>query len=284
MRNYDEWILKFKPSISGYDFYVDFDKVYNNIEKIKVELNILNSLIGSKDIEREFREIVQKYPETLKCIPILIAKREKSIFCSDKNGGFEFDFYNMNYSIDDYVNFMEKTGLFNLIQNNIIGNLYDYVLGVEVGLDSNSRKNRGGLLMEHLVESYIKDAGFIENINYFKQLQITQLEQKIGKKLESLYHLKNTIKKFDFVLLTSKNIYLCECNFYSSSGSKLNETSRSYKSLANDINKVRGLKFVWFTDGIGWLNNKNILKETFDILEDIYSIDDLENGILKKLK
>lgn len=62
----------------------------------------------------------------------------------------------MNYSIEQYKVFMRKTGLFNLIENHIVNNLIDYALGVETGLDSNGRKNRGGHLMENLVEDFIK--------------------------------------------------------------------------------------------------------------------------------
>ena len=47
---------------------------------------------------------------------------------------------------------MRKTGIFDLISKHIINNLVDYATGVEVGLDSNGRKNRGGHLMEDLVE------------------------------------------------------------------------------------------------------------------------------------
>ena len=51
-RNFDEWLSKFRLSISGYDYYVNFDKVVENVERMKIELNILNSLIGSNDIEQ----------------------------------------------------------------------------------------------------------------------------------------------------------------------------------------------------------------------------------------
>lgn len=47
-RNFNEWLSKFRLSISGYDYYVDFNKVVDNVEKVKVELHILNSLIGSQ--------------------------------------------------------------------------------------------------------------------------------------------------------------------------------------------------------------------------------------------
>ena len=44
--------------------------------------------------------------------------------------------------------------------------------------------------------------------------------------------------------------------------------------------KIDGFSFVWFTDGCGWKNAKNNLRETFEVLDDVYSIKDLENGII----
>ena len=82
-RNFDEWLSKFRPSISSYDYYIDFEKVVRNVEKIKIELNILNSLIGSKNIEDDFEKIVVKYPETLKCVPLLLAVRGYEIHAQD---------------------------------------------------------------------------------------------------------------------------------------------------------------------------------------------------------
>lgn len=152
-RNFDEWLKTFKTSICDYAFYVNFKKVYGNVNKIKVELNILNSLIGSKDIERDFEKLVADYPKVLKCIPVLLAVRSKEIFVKDDDGEYLFDFYEQNHTTREYIMFMQKTGLFDLIANHVINNLVDYVTGVEVGLDSNGRKNRGGHLMEKLVEN-----------------------------------------------------------------------------------------------------------------------------------
>ena len=64
-RNFNDWLSNFKTSISDYTYYVDFEKIYGNVDKVKVELNILNSLIGSKNIEKEFQNILIKYPETI---------------------------------------------------------------------------------------------------------------------------------------------------------------------------------------------------------------------------
>ena len=178
MRNFDEWLSKFRPSISGYNYYIDFDKVIKNVEEIKVELNILNSLIGSKDIETDFEKIVTKYPETLTCIPLLLAVRGKEIYAQDEDGAFLYNFKQMNYSLEQYKIFMRKTGLFNLISNHIVNNLVDYAMGVETGLDSNGRKNRGGHQMEDLVEKYIVSAGFVKNETYFKEMYIGDIEEK----------------------------------------------------------------------------------------------------------
>lgn len=144
-RNFSEWLLTFTDSIADYNYYIDFETIYKNAEKYKVELNILNSLIGSNNIESEFENIVKKYPETLKCIPILLAVRQSEILVlDDESNKFEYNFKKMNYDVSQYSIFMKETGLFDLLQNHLVNNLYDYVLGVECGLNSNARKNRGG--------------------------------------------------------------------------------------------------------------------------------------------
>ena len=145
-RDFINWLSSFRDSIATYSYYVDFGKVYSNVESIKIELNILNSLIGSKNIKSEFELILQKYPETLKCIPILLAIRNSEIAVSDETGTVQFDFSIQTKAISDYTVFMEKSGLFDLLKNHLISNLLDYVTGVETGLDSNGRKNRGGHL------------------------------------------------------------------------------------------------------------------------------------------
>ena len=194
------WLKNFKNSIATYDYYIDFEKVIKNINNIKIELNILNSLIGSKNIEEDFVNIIKKYPETLKCIPILLAVRDTEIYAQDEEGSFLYNFKTQNYSVEQYKIFMRKTGLFNLIQNHIINNLVDYVLGVETGLDSNGRKNRGGHLMEDLVEKYIVKAGFVKGVNYLKEMKISEIEEKFKIDLSHISNKGKTVKRFDFVV------------------------------------------------------------------------------------
>lgn len=281
-KDFNKWLSTFRDSIANYSYYVDFKTVYRNAEILKIELNMLNSLIGSSNIESDFKNLIIKYPSVLKCIPVLLAKREMNIFCVDEDGTYNFDFKNRNYSIDEYIMFMRKTGLFDLMKKHIIGNIYDYVIGVEVGLNSNGRKNRGGHLMEDLVESFINKAGFIKDKTYFKEMYLSELEKMTGLDLSTLSNSGSTAKRFDFVIISDKCVYACECNFYASGGSKLNETARSYKSLALESKGIEGFKFVWFTDGVGWVSARNNLKETFDVLDDIYCIQDLEENVLNK--
>lgn len=282
-RDFDAWLEKFRASISDYNYYIDFEKVVRNVESIKVELNILNSLIGSKSIEEDFEKIIEKYPETLSCIPLLLAVRGNEIYAQDDEGAFLYDFSNMNYSAEQYKIFMRKTGLFDMIANHIVNNLVDYALGVETGLDSNGRKNRGGHQMENLVEGFIKKAGFVKNETYFKEMYIHQITQKWGIDLSAISNQGKTEKRFDFVVKTPDMIYGIETNFYSGGGSKLNETARSYKTLALETDTIDGFTFAWFTDGKGWTSARHNLEETFDVMEHIYSIDDMENGVITEL-
>ena len=283
MRNFIEWLSRFKSSISDFAYYVDFAKVHRNIDTIKVELNILNSLIGSINIETDFVALVARYPETLKCVPLLLAVRGSEIYAIDGDGEFLYSFRNMNYSPEQYKLFMRKTGLFDLMEKHILSNLVDYATGVETGLDSNGRKNRGGHLMENLVESHIRKAGLVSGDTYFKEMTIGAIETKWGIDLSLLSNQGKAVKRFDFVVKTPNMIFGIETNFYTGGGSKLNETARSYKTIALESRQISGFEFVWFTDGQGWKSARNNLEETFDVLEHIYSIADLDDGIMERL-
>ena len=275
-RQFTEWLKTFRESINGYTYYTDFSKVYENAEQLKIEINILNSLIGSQTIEADFENILNKYPQCLKAIPILLAVRESEIYCQDDKGAVNYSFKNKTQTIEQYKYFMRKTGLFGLLQNHIISNLYDYVTGVEVGLDSNGRKNRGGHQMENLVESYLKKAG----VEYYKEMYLTDIERRWHIDLSSISGNGTSTKRWDFVAKTSNCIYVIETNFYKSEGSKLNETSRSYKMIAEEAKAISGFKFIWITDGGGWSSARRNLEETFNVLDTLYNIADMENGLL----
>lgn len=282
-RNFSTWLSGFRDSIADYGYYIDFEKVHRNVDSIKIELNILNSLIGSNNIEADFENLINKYPETLKCIPLLLAVRSNEIYAIDGDGDYTYNFKNPNLSVEQYEVFMRKTGLFDLIENHIVNNLVDYATGVETGLDSNGRKNRGGHLMETLVESFIQKAGFVKDEQYFKEMYIHQITDKWDIDLSAISNQGKTEKRFDFVVKTPNMIYGIETNFYGSGGSKLNETARSYKTLALETDTIDGFTFVWFTDGKGWTSARHNLEETFDVMEHIYNINDMESGIITEV-
>ena len=277
-RTFSKWFATFRTSINGYGYYTDFKQAYQNAEHLKIEINILNSLIGSKNIEADFRAILTKYPECLKAIPILLAVRKNEIHCHDeKFGNVTYRFDEKAQTVEQYTYFMRQTGLLDLLQDHIVSNLYDYVTGVEVGLDSNGRKNRGGHQMEALVEYYLKKAG----AKYCKEMDLTEIEHKYHIDLSAISSKGISTKRWDFVVKTPNCIYAMETNFYASGGSKLYETARSYKMLAEEAKYIKNFRFIWITDGGGWKHSRRNLEETFNVLEDLYNIADMENGIFE---
>lgn len=276
-RDFAQWLSTMRSSINGFSYYVDFKKVYENVDSVRVELNILNSLIGVENIREEFLKLLKDYPKTLKCVPILLACRQMEIYAQDEEGAMWYDFANEQACTpEQYADFMEKTGLFDLISKHIISNLRDYVTGVEVGLDSNGRKNRGGHQMEDLVESYLIRGGY----TYYKEMYLPEVEKKWNLNLGALSGEGTSTKRWDFVVDGGDTIYLIETNFYTSGGSKLNETARSYKLIAQEAKKIPGVEFVWITDGAGWKSARRNLEETFNELNLICNIKDLENDFL----
>ncbi len=280
-RDFKTWLGTFRESIADYAYYIDFRKVYRNVDEIKIELNILNALIGSDRIEEDFEKIVTSYPETLKCIPILLAVRSSEI-TAGLDGDFEiYNFTSFSGDIEEYKTFMRNTGLFDLLQHHLVHNLVDYVTGVETGLDSNGRKNRGGHLMENLVESFIMEAGFVKDKTYFKEMNAPDVERDFGVDLSMMSNNGKAPKRFDFVVKTENCVYLLETNFYNAGGSKLNETSGSYELITDELKDNKDVSFIWITDGAGWFVAKNRLEKVFDVLDNLYNINDLKNGILK---
>lgn len=279
MREFLTWLNTMRSSINGYEYYVDFPKIYKNVEKLKRELCLMNSLIGEENIEQEFMSLLTDYPKVLQCIPILLAVRQSKIYAQDERGACIYNFKKPNYSLEQYVYFMKQTGLFDLISKHIVNNLVDYALGIETGLDSNGRKNRGGHQMENLVERYIKETGK----EYYKEMYLTEIEEKWHVDLSAISAEGTSTKRWDFVVKTDKMICVIETNFYASGGSKLNETARSYKMIAEEARTIENVKFVWITDGGGWKSARRNLEETFNTMDTLYNITDMEQGILREL-
>lgn len=280
-RDFNDWIQNFRESIADFNYYVDYDKVMDELNDYTDELNLMNTLCGSDDIKKNWNVLLNKHPEVVKIIPLLVAIRKNKVYCTDKKGSISYNFKNKTMTNEEYTYFMEHIGLFKLLSK--ITNVKDYFAGVLVGLDSNARKNRGGHLMENLIEDYIIAAGYKENETYYKEMYLSDIESSFNLDLSKISSDGDTEKRFDYVIKTDNCVYGIECNFYSAGGSKLNETARSYKMIAEEAKDIEGFKFVWFTDGKGWDSAKNNLKETFKVLDDIYCLKELEKSGINEL-
>lgn len=248
--------------------YVDFPKVAANVEAVSIKLNQLNYLIGQEDMAAAVKRLWDENPKVFSVLDVLIAVRPKDRKKAiDVHGNIHLlsDYFD---SPEHVTEFIEETGLGNVFRNKQIKNLVDYVFGVEVGLDSNARKNRGGHIMEDLVAKIFT----LNGIPFRREVYYTEFPE-IVKALGA------DNKRFDFVIRTKETIYLIEANFYSSGGSKLNEVARSYSELAPKINAVPGFEFVWITDGIGWESARNKLEEAFVHIPKVYNLTNITEFI-----
>ena len=266
--DFSTFMSQLKDTNQTLDFFCDFDKIHNNVENIKLSLCMLNSLIGTADLRSAVETIWRRDKSAFNVMDILIAVRsegKKKVLNSLGKCVILDTLFN---SVDGVIEFLEDTGLAEVLQSQKITNLVDYVFGVETGLDSNARKNRSGHVMENVVAE-IFDNNDIDYRTEVYSSEWTEMTQALG----------DDEKRFDFVIETPQKIYLIEVNFYSGGGSKLNEVARAYSDIAPKINAVEGFEFVWITDGIGWNSAKNKLQEAFNIIPSIYNLTTIYNFI-----
>lgn len=259
-KQFEIFLSQLKETNATLDFFCDFDK-------ISIKLNQLNYLIGQNDMEAAIRNLWNENPKVFSVLDILIAVRtsdnKKAI---NKKGDVQLieNFFKTPEGVIEYI---KGTGLQSVFENKQIKNLVDYVFGVETGLDTNARKNRSGHIMEYSIAQLLTKEG----IPFRQEVYSSEFPQ--------LSVLGEDMKRFDFVINTSKKTYLIEVNFYSGGGSKLNEVARSYTELAPKINSVKGFEFVWITDGIGWLSAKNKLEEAFYTIPSIYNLTSISDFV-----
>ena len=250
------------------DYFVDFEKVKGNVRKIALKLNQLNYLVGKDNLEEAINDLYDENPKVFEVLDILIAVRNKNAKILDNTGKITL-LESYFISPKGVLEYIYETGLAEVFKNKEISNLVDYVFGIEVGLDTNARKNRGGDNMSKAV-SLLFDR---EGIYYKKEVNST-----LFLDIESL---GVDVKRFDFVIKTKKKTYLIETNFYNTGGSKLNEVARAYSEVAPKINQYENYEFVWITDGQGWFSAKNKLEEAYNIIPSIYNLTTLREFVEK---
>lgn len=285
---FDYLIQNLKPSIILWSYFVNWDKVFNNTKKIEITLNNLNYLIGKEDFDSEFKFLIKQNPEIAKVIPALVVRDGSNTnrfnilvdYQKKKLVYEEYDFSKKemtNKDIEKYLRFVKETGLKDLIISQKIKNLVDYMIGVEAGLDSNGRKNRGGHSMESIIEFFIKDVCESKKYSYIKEAT----SEKINKKWGYDVPVDKSSRRYDFVVNTGKELIIFETNFYGGSGSKLKSTAGEYRDL---FNVLKGqYKFIWITDGNGWKSTARPLRETFNHNDYVISLEMVENGILNEI-
>lgn len=280
--------LKLK-GITQWDYFVKWDKVHNNIKPYEVELNILNVLIGKENIEEELTNLILQYPKVVNVIPLLLAirfknKAEQKINILTDLKTFEYDHFDLSIKVpnkleaENIASFFVGCGLGDLVKDKKVKNLVDYATGVEVGLDSNGRKNRGGHQMEDAVEVYIKEVCNELNLSYLKEAN--------AKAIKNTWNIDITLDKssrrLDYVINKNGKLYFFEVNFYNGGGSKLKSTATEYVNMSQYWNN-QNIDFIWITDGAGWLSAALPLREYFDKAEYLLNLEMLKNGVLKKI-
>ena len=277
-KQFDEFMSQLRKTNQTLNyFFVDFNKVINNVNKVKINLNLLNSLLNCTDIKAMIKDIFSVYGskpfEVLEILIAIRADKKKGIWVVDKSPmDTPKELASMFKTPKGIYDFLETTRLLQLFQNKEITNLVDYVFGIEVGMDTNARKNRSGVIMEREVAGRFR----VEGISFKEQIKSKSFED-----LKSI--LGKDVKKFDFVIETKKKKYLLEVNFYNGGGSKPNETARAYTGIAPKINQVGNYEFVWITDGDGWNSAKPEIKQAYETIPSVYNLSNLCEFI-KKIK
>jgi len=291
MFNFETLKNTLQDSIFTWDYFTDFAKVKKNVKEIEKELNLLNYLIGKENIEEEFLSLIEEYPKVRKILPILIAIRDDKLSSTPIITDIDTLIpENKKYIFNDEINetikkelliFFKETGLKDFFENKAVKNLVDYCIGVEVGFDTNARKNRTGTLMENLVLNFLEDF-CTENKNFHYIEQATQ--KRIKEYFDYDIAIDKNSRRFDFALYdnSNKKLYLFEVNYYSGGGSKLKATAGEYQYLNNFL-KGQNLTFIWVTDGTGWFTALNPLEETFNHNDYVINLEMLKNGILKEI-
>lgn len=256
----------------------------SNIEPIEKELNLLNYLIGKEEIETEAYNLIKQYPQVIKAFPTLIAVRVKSIDILIDTKNFIYKKYSFtkgkltDEECKELAYFVVNSGIGEILKDKKVKNLVDYATGVEVGLDSNGRKNRGGTLMESLVEDFVSDT--------CQNLGIQYMAQATSKKIKEHWNIEVKVDKssrqLDFAINKNGKLFFIECNFYGGGGSKLKSTATEYIEMNRYWNK-QGIEFIWITDGAGWKSTLKPLREYFDKADYLLNLEMLKEEVLQKI-
>lgn len=278
---FDVFLSSLIDTNRGFNFFVDWGKVNKNIGDMESEISLLSSLSNSKDIEQEFRALIEKYPKVIKVLPLLVAERNKNIkvieAIDSPSSVRNFDFGSVNEDVDNVCEFCVKTGIFDLLRQT--NSLKDYLTGVEVGMDTHARKNRSGVAMELAVLPLIQEiANKNPGLQFLFQRQFKDIERTWGLSVPE--HLRE--RKFDYAIRKDEILINIEVNFYSGGGSKPQEIVDAYINRQYELHDG-SWKFIWITDGCGWLTGKNQIYRAFREIDYLLNLEFCRQGILESI-
>lgn len=265
----------------SWDYFVEWKKVRQNVDDVDDELSALDKLIGQPDVKKAVLELANEVPSIKKILPILIACRSKKIKnkfeilenLDDIPFAYKHIDLSSEVSPEIILEFMENIGIVTLLEKDRIKSFRSFVLGVEVGLDTNARKNRGGKIMENIVKKFVDP--LCEKHGWSCMSQATK--KKMLDEYDEVVSVEEK-KRIDFAVKTQHALFLIETNFYNDGGSKLKATAGEYRN----VHRKYGHPFIWITDGRGWRNDNSLI-EAFNELDYVLNLHMMKEGLLEEI-
>ena len=261
-------ISNIKPSY----YYTDYQVVAKHLSEFEELLDVFGTIQTSKEFISILRTQYESNNSIIRIVPLFTGVRPDKLVVLDGEGNHVEKFNSKTVTFEQAISFLEEVGFLERILEMAPFNLKSYFFGVNVGLDSNGRKNRSGKQMEMIVESYIKGT----KKEYTDQATIKKVNAKWGT---SFVDTNKKKKKFDFVIKEGENFYFIETNFFNGGGSKTDINSR-YIPLVPYLDGIsKNIKFIVITDGRGLQISE--ITDLMAKIDNVWNIDDLENNILE---
>jgi len=275
-----------KDTITRWDYFVNWARVLGNIEGAEMDLHLLDYLVGKENIEQAFADLLRRHPQVARLIPLLIACRQRDFsILTYENGELHYKSFRFtekdalsDQEVAEAVEFAKSAGFLDMLSKEKVKNVVDYAIGVEVGLDSNARKNRGGDMMERIVESFVKGICDKHGFDFVPQATAAKVRKRFGLVMT----VDRSNRRVDFVLRRGQRLCLVETNFYGGGGSKLKATAGEYQTVF-DYWKKDGHEFVWITDGKGWRSTQHPLREAFDHIDYVLNLEMVAKGLFEHI-
>lgn len=247
-----------KPTSFVLKEYVKWEKLQENVREYELQLNDLNVLMASDEFEfkEKFERLYSQRAESFDILPLFISSRNKQIEYWSSDGEAKKYGFDKKETVFD---FLVESGLReNLFMNNRYKNVLDYILGLEVGLSSNDKKNYTGTWMMNQIASLLKenDITFRKEVPYKEIIDANRIKDKT----------------FDFVFNKDDVTYCLEVNFFNTSGSKINSEAERFIELNKELQNYEDIEFIWVTDGIGLKKNQTSINKAMKSIGNLYNL------------